>query len=104
MVTELNLSDLTNISLMSVFSAWGLDDGSRLEKFVDDRLYEKTGRRAMTINGRPNEGPQAHRARRAQFRVRRHVRKPPHPPARKHQIFDDHVCFVLWPHKVFWLL
>ena len=69
MVTELNLSDLTNISLMSVFSAWGLDDGSRLEKFVDDRLYEKTGRRAMTINGRPNEGPQAHRARRAQFRV-----------------------------------
>ena len=51
MVTELNLSDLTNISLMSVFSAWGLDDRSRLEKFVDDRLYEKTGRRAMTING-----------------------------------------------------
>ena len=53
MVTDLNLSDLTNISLMSVFSAWGLDDGSRLEKFVDDRLCEKTGDRAMTMKDLP---------------------------------------------------
>lgn len=53
LVRRLNLSDLTNISLFSMFQRWGLDDGQKLRDFVDETLASKTGQRGMRLRDLP---------------------------------------------------
>ena len=44
------LEDMVRINLFDVFYRWGLDSGKRLYDWIDEKLYEKTGKRHTTFS------------------------------------------------------
>ena len=47
---ETKMDDLVRINLFDVFYRWGLDSGSRLYEWIDEKLYQKTGKRHTTFS------------------------------------------------------
>lgn len=47
---QTKMDDLVRINLFDVFYRWGLDAGSRLYEWIDEKLYQKTGKRHTTFS------------------------------------------------------
>lgn len=46
---KIQMHDIARINLFTVFEKWGLDDGQRLQAYVDDLIRAQTGRQETTF-------------------------------------------------------